>query len=62
MQSVIATLKPEHKSVIILRDVMGLTYEEVAEALECSIGTVKSRLNRGREVLRKKISKQELLP
>jgi len=62
LQSVIATLKPEHKSVIILRDVMGLTYEEVAEALECSIGTVKSRLNRGREVLRKKISKQELLP
>ena len=62
LQSVIATLKPEHKSVIILRDVIGLTNEEVAETLGCSIGTVKSRLNRGREVLRKKISKQELLP
>lgn len=62
LQSLISMLKPEQKTVIILRDVMDLTYEEIAEVLDCSIGTVKSRLSRGREVLRKKISKRELLP
>ncbi|NLW45632.1 MAG: sigma-70 family RNA polymerase sigma factor [Syntrophomonadaceae bacterium] len=62
IQSLINKLKPEQKAVVILRDVMGLTYEEIAEVLNCSIGTVKSRLSRGREILRKKIVKQELLP
>ncbi len=62
LQSLINMLKPEQKTVIILRDVMDLTYEEIAEVLNCSVGTVKSRLSRGREVLRKKIGKRELLP
>ncbi|MGE5397305.1 MAG: sigma-70 family RNA polymerase sigma factor [Chitinophagales bacterium] len=62
LQALISTLKPEYKSVIILRDVMDFSYEEVAEILQCSIGTVKSRLSRGREILRKKLSRRELLP
>lgn len=62
LQSLINMLKPDQKTVIILRDVMDLTYEEIAEVLNCSIGTVKSRLSRGRENLRKKIAKRELLP
>ena len=62
LQSLINMLKPEQKAVVILRDVMDLTYEEIAEVLNCSIGTVKSRLSRGREILRKKIAKRELLP
>lgn len=62
LQSLINMLKPEQKTVIILRDVMDLTYEEIAEVLNCSIGTVKSRLSRGRDILRKKIAKRELLP
>lgn len=62
LQNNIDLLKPEHKSVIILRDVMDFTYEEIAEILQTSIGTVKSRLSRGRDILRKKLSERELLP
>lgn len=61
LQKIIDSMKPEHRTVIILRDVMDLTYEEIAEILQCSIGTVKSRLSRAREVLRRKVKKRELL-
>lgn len=62
LQSIIALMKPEHKSVIVLRDLMDFTYEEIAEILQCSVGTVKSRLSRGREILRRKLTDRELLP
>jgi RNA polymerase sigma-70 factor, ECF subfamily len=48
-------LAPEMREVIIMRDIEGLSYEEVAQALNVKIGTVKSRLHRGRNEL------QELL-
>lgn len=46
-------LNEEHKSVLIMRDVMNLSYEEIAESKGLSLGTVKSRISRGRLILRK---------
>ena len=61
MQKLLDEMKPEQKTVIILRDVMELSYEEIANILNCSIGTVKSRINRGRGILQKKLADRELL-
>jgi len=59
----LATLPPEQRLAVILRDVHGLSYEELAQALGCSQGTVKSRIARGRERMRKYlIARRELLP
>ena len=40
---------------VILRDIEGFAYEEIAVALDISVGTVKSRLARGRQELRRKL-------
>ena len=50
-----AGLQPEFREVLILRFVEDLSYEEISEALECSLGTVKSRLNRARRELRNRM-------
>jgi RNA polymerase sigma-70 factor (ECF subfamily) len=55
LRTALRTLGRSYREVVILRDVEGLSYEEVAAALEISIGTVKSRLSRGRQELRRKI-------
>jgi RNA polymerase sigma-70 factor (ECF subfamily) len=46
-------LPPEFRTVVVLSDVESLSYQEIAEILECSLGTVKSRLFRGRRLLQK---------
>jgi RNA polymerase sigma-70 factor (ECF subfamily) len=56
-------LSPDQRAVVVLCDVQGLSYEEVSEALHVSLGTVKSRLSRGRARLRELLLRQrELLP
>lgn len=52
IQRAIDALADDHKQVIVLRDINGLTYEEIAFSLGISIGTVKSRINRGRQRLK----------
>jgi RNA polymerase sigma-70 factor (ECF subfamily) len=53
--SALRTLSRTYREVIVLRDIEGLSYEEVAVALELNIGTVKSRLSRGRDELRRRL-------
>ncbi|MES2595977.1 MAG: sigma-70 family RNA polymerase sigma factor [Verrucomicrobiota bacterium] len=55
IQQAIAKLSPEHQQIILLREVEGLAYEEIAAAIPCSLGTVMSRLFYARKKL------QELL-
>jgi RNA polymerase sigma-70 factor (ECF subfamily) len=44
-----------YRTTVVLRDIEGLAYDEIAEVLQISLGTVKSRLIRGREALRKRL-------
>ncbi|MGE5581925.1 MAG: sigma-70 family RNA polymerase sigma factor [Bacillota bacterium] len=46
-------LSNEYRSAVILCDIQGLSYEEIAQILHCSIGTVRSRIHRGRKILRR---------
>jgi RNA polymerase sigma-70 factor (ECF subfamily) len=55
IQKAINTLSSEHKSVVILRDINGLSYEEVAQYLSVSVGTVKSRISRARQKLKESL-------
>ncbi|MGQ9676614.1 MAG: sigma-70 family RNA polymerase sigma factor [Chloroflexota bacterium] len=63
IQQGLARLPEEQRLVVILSDVQGLSYEEIAEVTRSSLGTVKSRLSRGRAHLRDFLLRQrELLP
>jgi RNA polymerase sigma-70 factor, ECF subfamily len=55
LQRAIAALDEEARIVVVLRDVEGLSYEEIAAALELPIGTVRSRLHRARTALKESL-------
>jgi RNA polymerase sigma-70 factor, ECF subfamily len=48
----LAGLAPEHREILLLREMQGLDYDELAQTLHCAEGTVKSRLSRARAALR----------
>lgn len=54
---VVHTLKEKHRTVLLLREVDDMSYEEMSAALGCSIGTVESRLFRARKALAEKLKK-----
>lgn len=55
LATALAAVKFDFRVAVILRDVKDLTYEEIADMLQISVGTVKSRIARGREELRRKL-------
>lgn len=61
IQQLLNELPREYRLAVILRDIEGFSYDEIAAILRCSKGTVRSRLNRGRNLLQKKIAAQREL-
>ena len=55
IQNAIDTLQNKYKEALILRDINGMSYKEIAEIINVPVGTVKSRVNRARIKLQKKL-------
>jgi RNA polymerase sigma-70 factor, ECF subfamily len=52
----LAEINPHYRAVLVLREIEGLSYEEIADILETSLGTVKSRILRSREALQQRLA------
>ena len=62
VHAAINALPEEHRTVIVLRDIQGFSYEDIARIINCPEGTVKSRINRARLNLKEMlVSRRELL-
>ena len=57
----IQSLPEEMRAAVVLRDIQGFSYEEIANVLSTNVGTVKSRISRGREKLREILSRNQEL-
>lgn len=55
LRKALSSLRRVYREAVLLRDIEGFTYEEIATTLDISVGTVKSRLARGRQELRRKL-------
>ena len=55
LRTALRSLRGVYRETVILRDIEGFSYEEIAEMLDISVGTVKSRLARGRQELRRRL-------
>ena len=55
LQKALTGLRRVYREAVVLRDIEGFAYEEIASTLDISVGTVKSRLARGRQELRRKL-------
>jgi len=56
IEAALGRMNPIFREAVVLRDITGLSYEEIAEILNVSLGTVKSRILRGREALREQLA------
>jgi len=56
IEEALLKLNPKFRAALVLRELEGLSYEEIAEILDISLGTVKSRILRGRDALRKHLA------
>ncbi|MCG0240062.1 MAG: sigma-70 family RNA polymerase sigma factor [Firmicutes bacterium] len=62
VRETLATLDEDHRQILILRDFQDLSYQDIADLLNLSLGTVKSRINRARHALKVKLARElELL-
>ena len=57
IEAALEKLSPLYRPIVVLRDVEGFTYEEIAETTELPLGTVKSRLHKGRAILQKMLER-----
>lgn len=55
LRQTIQELPEDMRAAVVLRDIQGYTYEEIAQILDINVGTIKSRISRGREKLREKL-------
>jgi RNA polymerase sigma-70 factor (ECF subfamily) len=60
VQAALAKLPADQRLAVVLCDMQGFAYEEIAETMRCSIGTVKSRIARGREKLRVLLAAEQM--
>ena len=55
IEKALGALSEEHRAIVILRDIDGISYEQIAEVFNCPLGTVRSRLARARQALKVKL-------
>ena len=55
IQAALAQLPPDYREAVVLRDLEDLDYHEIAELLHIGLGTLKSRISRGRALLREQL-------
>jgi RNA polymerase sigma-70 factor, ECF subfamily len=55
IRGAIDALPPHYRVVVVLRDLEGVSYQEIADLLSIPVGTVKSRLNFGKHLLKEKL-------
>ncbi len=59
VQAALDGLKPQYRAAVVLSDMEGLTYEEISRVLNISMGTVRSRIHRGRAALRQALAHRQ---
>jgi len=56
VQDALRRLPPEYRAAVVMCDVVGLSYQEISQSLDVPVGTVRSRIHRGRALLRQALA------